>query len=150
MLNNDIQSKLAHYLLANLTLTAGAIVNVSSAAINTKETNALSLALFFDRVFAGSDALTYKFQESDDGSTNWTDVAVDGNLPYSAEGNVVDVVVGETQNVGVFSTKQYVRITFNGTVDTTDFVITLPYVLALDLTENQRYIAAGLPGDNLP
>ena len=151
-MNTDIQSKLAHYSLADVTLVVGAIADQASAAIDTEEAHALSLALDASRVMVdGDDVLTYKFQDSDDGSTGWADVPVDGNLPYSAEGNVVaPVVAGETQNVGCFSNKQFVRIVFNGAVVGTNIVMSLPYVLALNLTENDRYLTNGLPNDGQP
>jgi hypothetical protein len=145
----DIQSKLAHYLLAPLTLTAGVITNVVTASIDTLGANGLSIALMFDRVFAGTDALTYTFQDSPDNVT-WTDVPEDAVLPYSQNGVVADVVVGQHQNVGVFSTERYVRLKFNGVVDTTDFVLTLPYVLELNLMENDRYLTDGIPNDGQP
>lgn len=155
-LTSDIQSKLAHYALADVTLAFGAIVDQVSAAIDTDGSNALSLGLLFDRVFAGTDALTYKFQDSVDGTTGWVDIPFEGNLPFSAADAlagtlaVADVVVGQNQNVGCFSTRQFVRIVFNGTVDTTNFVISLPYVLELQIQENDRYLTNGLPGDGLP
>lgn len=151
-MNTDIQHNLAHYSLADVTLSVGAIVDDVSAAINADQANALSLALEADRVMVdGDDILTYKFQDSDDGTTNWADIGVDGNLPFSAEGNVtIPVVAGQVQNVGCFSNKKFVRIVFNGTVVGTDIVMSLPYVLALNLTENDRYIVGGLPGDGLP
>ena len=145
----DIQSKLAHYSLAPLTLAVGAIVNSVSASIDTLGANAVSVALMFDRVFAGADALTYTFQDSPDDAT-WTDVPEDAVLPYSQNGVVADVVVGQHQNVGVFSTERYIRLKFNGVVETADLVVSLPYVLELNLMENDRYLTDGLPNDGKP
>lgn len=151
-LTSDIQSKLAHYALADVTLAAGTITNQASTAIDTEGANSLSLGLSLSRALAGNDALTYKFQESADGSTGWADINPDGyqNLPYSQGGNVVDPVSGEMQNVGTFSSDRYVRIVFNGVVDTTNIVVSLPYVLVLNQTENDRYLTDGLPGDGKP
>jgi hypothetical protein len=146
---SDIQSKLKHGVLADKTLTAGTITAEATASIDTKGANALSLALSLDRALAGNDALTYKFQDSPDNSA-WSDLAEDGNLPYSAGGAVANPVSGQIQNVGCFSSERYVRVVFNGVVDTTDLVVSLPYVLEVRNMEADQYLTKGLPNDGQP
>ena len=149
-LKSDIQSKLAMILLADVTLTAGTVTDEASASIDTKEFDAIVLGLSLNRALAGSDAVTYKFQQSDNGSTGWTDVPADGNLPYSAEGAIVGNNSPYIQTVGCFSSDRYVRVVFNGVVDTDDLVISIAVALEDRHRESDRYIDGGLPTDGQP
>lgn len=153
MLNKDIQSKLAAEVLAALTTfvaSAGA-TNVSSA-VNTEGFNGVSVILEGNRALLVADVFTYKFEESDDGSSNWTDVVDNGHLPYrkNPERTMVEEVSPFSQTVGVFSTKQYIRLSVTGVADTTNFILTPTFIKSSDLTEFTGYDPAVVPGDGLP
>lgn len=153
MLNTDIQSKLAVQALAALTtfVAAAGATNVSTA-VDTKGFNALMVSLEGSRALAAADVFTYKFQESDDGTTNWTDVVEVGHLPFRKNpGRTLVIEVAPfTQTVGVFSTKQFVRLSITGTADTTNFILTPTFVKQSDLVEFTGYDPAVVPGDGLP
>ena len=149
----DIQSKLAVKPLAALTEFAiGVQATNESDAIDTKGFHALTVSLATDRALAAADVFTYTFEESDDGSTGWTEVAENAVLPYRKEPGRTMVIAQNdfVQTIGVFSTKQYVRVSITGTADTTALNITPTAILEAQVQEFTGYDAAGAPNDGLP
>lgn len=153
MLNKDIQSKLAYERLVVLTtFAAGVLATNVSTAVDTEGFHAVTVALKGSRTLLPADVFTYKFQESDDGTTNWTDVVDNGHLPYrkNPERTMVEVVDPFTQTVGVFSTKRFVRLSITGTADTTAYILDPTFIKEADLAEFTGYDPAVVPGDGLP
>jgi hypothetical protein len=149
----DIQSKLGAKALAAITLATGAIANQAGAVIDTIGFNSLSLVLTSARaIVEGTDLVTYKFQDSADGSTDWQDIPIDGHLPYRLNPDrlLVDPQDGFSQTIGCFSTRQFVRPVFNGTVDTSDIVLSPVAILESNEMEFTGYDTAVVPSDGLP
>lgn len=154
MLNNDVQSKLAVEVLAALTtFAAGAPATNVSSAVDTEGFNGISVILAGSRALVTADApFTYTFEESDDGTTNWAEVPENAVLPFrkNPERLMVEEVAPFTQTVGVFSTKQFIRLSITGDADTTEFILTPTFIKSSDLTEFTGYDPAVVPGGGLP
>lgn len=153
MLNSDIQAKLAVQILTALTQFEidTEATNVSSA-VDTQKFNGVLAILQGDRAIAADDDFVYKFEESDSGSGDWTDVVDNGHLPYrkNPDRTLVIEVSPFSQTVGVFSTKRYIRLSITGTADTTAFNLTPTFIKQSDLMEFNGYDPAVVPGDSLP
>ncbi len=150
----DAISKLACYDdLADLTLTFGAAFNLVSAAVDVTNKYALGFAIETSRVLNASDVVNYSFEESDDGSTNWTAVPDEGSLPsrrQSPDNKLVIAANGFLQMIGVFSTKNFVRVRVQGQADTSDITLTLRPIALSELQEFTDWDPELVPGDGLP
>jgi hypothetical protein len=147
----DIQSKLPIKVLAGMTIASGANAAVNSVAINTEEYEAISVGIQTSIALTAGDILTYKFQQSDDGSTGWTDVPINGHLPNrkNPERTLEIAQNSELQRVGCFSSDKFVRLVIAGTGET-GFTLTPIVVLEAMLMESADYSTVKLPSDGLP
>jgi hypothetical protein len=151
----DIQSKQAVVPLAALTtfVAAAGATNVS-ASVDTQDFSAAMFAFGTDRALAAADITTfvYTFEDSADGSTDWTEVPEDAVLPArKVPGNTFVIAQGAyLQTAGVFSTRRYVRLSVTGTADSTNLTITPTVILLSDEVEFTGYDLASVPGDGLP
>lgn len=158
MLQRDIQSELAVKVLAALTTFAiDTPATNYSAAIDTSLNNgfdAISVALQTDRPLAAGDiaTFTYKFQESDSGTGDWTDVVVDGTLPYRKNPDRSMVIAADNyiQTVGVFSTKKFIRLAITGEAKVSALNITPIVILRSLQVEFTGYDPAVVPDDGQP
>lgn len=148
----DIQSKLAIKSIADMSIVAGANSGVNSDAIDTKEYQSMTVALKTSRALTSSDVLTYKFQQSDNGTDGWTDVPVDGHLPNRKNPDRTLEIAqnGQLQDVGCFSSDRYVRLVIAGTGDSGG--VTISPIIAFEsmVMEDAGYSSEKIPNDGQP
>lgn len=148
----DIQHNMAVRPLAALTeFVDAAEATNDSASVNSKGFFAVLFSIASSRALNATDVFDYTFLESDDDSV-FTEVVIDGQLPFRKNPARTLVIAqdGFLQTVGVFSTKQFVKLQIHGTADVANITLTPTAIMESELVEFTGYDTAIVPGDGLP
>lgn len=152
--------KLAAVATENLTVTLAAAPGTTfeSEAIDTTGFDR-GLAIFFQTnrdLVAVDDEIEYNFQESENGTTGWTDVNPDGILPtWKQPGNRFEIInttqVKYLQPAGVFNAGPFIRVQLiKWNITASDVIVTLIPVLCPTLNAFNGWANTPPPNDDLP